>query len=278
MKKRIMACALILALLMGTLCAAVADVTYSAKTPLDGDSAKRKNISRAADAIDEMELEYGESFSFNKVVGARTEKRGYVSAENGRGVKVIGGGVSQVASTLYMALLKLDDAIEYTERKTYGDKFTDDYVSDGDLAIVTDYSAGTDFAFVNYAGDMHISMWISSGYLNCALTLDDDWFDDHSPKTYTASIDIDEDDEDTLHNVELAAGSIYDTTLSHNDKFSFNKLVGPRTEKYGYISGMNGRGVRVTGGGVAQVASVIWLAVKVPSSVRTSSAISWMKS
>lgn len=260
MKRRIMACVLALAMLFTGITVAFAEETYTARTPLDGSSAKRNNISLAIAAIDGTELEYGETFSFNDIVGSRTEKKGYVSATNGRGVKVVGGGVSQVATTLYLALLKLGSDVKFSGLKTYGDKFVENYVSDGDLAIVTDYSDGIDLEFTNRAGHMEIAMWLSSGYVNCSITVDDDnWFDDD---TYTASIDISDNDSKTMKNVTLAAESVYDTTLAKGDKFSFNKIVGPRTEKYGYVSGTNGRGVKVTGGGVAQVASVIWLAVK----------------
>lgn len=268
MKRRILACVLALAMLTGLMSAALADTTYSAKTPINS-TAKRKNILRAADAIDGLELEYGETFSFNDTVGPRTQSRGFVIAENGRGVDVVGGGVAQAAATLYLTLRKLGDDIDFTELYTYGSRFTDDYVSSGDLAVVTDYDADRDFAFRNYAGDLRIAMWVSSGYLNCTVKVKSkksggSWFDDDDdmPEYYTASIDLDDTDDRTLNNIELAAASVYDTTLAKGDKFSFNKVVGPRTEKYGYESGINGRGSKVMGGGVAQVASVIWLAVK----------------
>ena len=69
MKQKIIACALVLAMLAGMLCTALADTTYNARTPLDGDSDKLRNIKLAAEAIDGTELEYGESFSFNDTVG-----------------------------------------------------------------------------------------------------------------------------------------------------------------------------------------------------------------
>ena len=266
MKRRWLSMALIVAIMLMGLNVAWADQTYTAKTPLGSSGAKRNNIQIAADRIDDYEVESGETFSFNKVVGPRTESRGYESAENGRGVRVTGGGVSQVAATLYLALLKMED-VEFTDLHTYGSRFTDDYVSSGDLAVVTDYSAGTDFRFKNHGGDMRISLWLSSNYLNCAITVEGDggsgWFDDDDDDDDGVdTVDVSGNDQDTMDNVILAAGSVFDTTLEHNDRFSFNKVVGPRTEKYGYGSGTNGRGVRVTGGGVAQVASAIWLAVK----------------
>ena len=168
-------------------------------------------------------------------------------------------------------------AIRFNELSTYGARFTDDYVYDGSLAVVTDYSDGMDFRFTNYSEDMLIEMWVGGGYLYCTITMGDDsadgytggWFgpvETPAPAPYitrvhSASIPFGED-PDVSHNVLLAADSINDTTLGPGDVFSFNRVVGPRTGQYGYISGTNGRGVKVTGGGVAQVASVVWLAVK----------------
>ena len=267
MKMRLLACLLAMAVLSGMLCTAMGENTYSARTQVYG-SDKRTNIALAAEALDDTVLKYGETFSFNDTVGPRTRSRGYVSAENGRGVRVIGGGVAQAAATLYMALMKLDDDIEYTALTTYGDRFTDDYVSSGDLAVITDYSSGVDFEFINYAGELRISMWLSGSYLYCMLSVEErsgSWFDDDDddgPELYSAYVDLEEDDDDTLDNVRLACGSVNDTTLARGDTFSFNRIVGPRTRTYGYVTGLNGRGVRVTGGGVAQVASAVWLAVK----------------
>jgi vancomycin resistance protein YoaR len=184
-----------------------------------------------------------------------------VRAENGRGVYVTGGGVGQVASTLYLALKQIGYGIEYDALSTYGDRFTGSYVVDGSLAVLTDYSAGTDFQFTNYASDMRIEMWITGSTLCCTVTLeDDDWFDGDT-RTLSARIPWG-DNRSVLHNIRLAAGSVNDTVLEEGDVFSFNEVVGPRTERYGYITGINGRGAKVTGGGVAQVASAIWMAIK----------------
>ena len=69
---------------------------------------RRHNIALAARAIDGCTLLSGETFSFNNVVGERTEERGYESANiivNGDFVKGVGGGVCQVSTTLYNAVL-----------------------------------------------------------------------------------------------------------------------------------------------------------------------------
>lgn len=69
---------------------------------------RKSNIALAAKSIDKTLLDVGEEFSFNKTVGARTEKRGYKKAKiivDGEFVDGVGGGVCQVSTTLYNAVL-----------------------------------------------------------------------------------------------------------------------------------------------------------------------------
>lgn len=243
---------------------AVGGATYTEYTTMAGASAGvRNNIERAVAAIDGTYVPYGGSFSFNDIVGPRTNAYGYVSGKNGRGVNVVGGGVAQVATTLYLALLDIP-GIVFTEVDTYGDNFTGDYVSDGALAVVTDYSAGTDFQFENYENDLTIYMWTDDDCCYCMIDAGDStaWSDEDG-YTYVAGASFQLTGTAGLkNNVSRAAGSISGVLLATDDVFSFNDLVGPRTEAYGYVSAVNGRGVNVIGGGVAQVASVVWLAVK----------------
>ena len=284
MKRRIIALWVILALIAGALGApaALAESRYTASTPLEDASRNNiKNIERAAAAINGVKVESGGRFSFNEIVGPRTKANGYVPAENARGVSVTGGGVAQVDTTLYLALLRLGSQVKFTHLSTYGSRFEDHYVSDGNKAVITDYSGGTDFEFVNQAGDMKIEMWASSTALNCVVTVDQEsaanWFGDWgsaavstvnptatpAPAIQAVSASISwTGDKGTLKNIRQAAKSIDGTRLATGDIFSFNDVVGARTRKRGYTSGTNGRGVKVTGGGVAQVASVLWLAVK----------------
>ena len=254
--------------------------SYSAQTPLAGSGdAKRRNIALAVEAINGTTIPYGGGFSFNKTVGPRTTGRGYGTAPNGRGAPVTGGGVAQAASTLYLALLQAGDAVKLEPVKTYGSRFTDHYVTDPDQAIVTDYDAGIDLAFTCRAESLTISMWMDEDNVYCTLTTGDGqgapaggWFADapFAPagtvapaRLALASASLDcGGDADVLANVQLAADSISDTTLASGDTFSFNDIVGPREGQYGYVRAVNGRGKRVVGGGVAQVASALWLAVK----------------
>jgi vancomycin resistance protein YoaR len=64
------------------------------------------NIQRAAEMLDGTIVEPGESFSLNDALGKRTVERGFVSAPqifDGRLEDAVGGGISQVATTLYNA-------------------------------------------------------------------------------------------------------------------------------------------------------------------------------
>lgn len=276
-------------LVTGTLLAPVASASdyYSARTPLSGSQAKHNNIDLAVQAITGTTVPYGGTFSFNQTVGARTEARGYQSAPNGRGVVVTGGGVAQVATTLYLTLLKLRGTVEFGTIQTYGANFVDNYVSDSSQAIVTDYNADIDLSFTNYTADMTIEMWASADYVYCSITVGgdaapstgggagtggaDSWFAFTSPtaapslptRQLIATANLYCGDEDNvINNVQLAADSMTDSTLNSGDTFSFNDVVGPRLKKYGYKRATNGRGARIVGGGVAQVATVVWLAVK----------------
>ncbi|MDO4972657.1 MAG: VanW family protein [Eubacteriales bacterium] len=66
------------------------------------------NIQLAASKLDGVVLNPGEIFSYNETVGERTEAAGFLMAaaySNGEVVEELGGGVCQVSSTLYCAVL-----------------------------------------------------------------------------------------------------------------------------------------------------------------------------
>ncbi len=67
-----------------------------------------ENIALATKKLSGVKIENGEVFSFNDVVGQRTEENGFKNApiiKNGRFEDGVGGGVCQVSTTLYNALL-----------------------------------------------------------------------------------------------------------------------------------------------------------------------------
>ena len=106
------------------------------------------NIALATSAINGTVVGVGEGFSFNQVVGKRTEENGYKTAKvivDGAYVDGVGGGVCQVSTTLYNALLLAGltaNACQHT--------LVSNYVLPGFDAMVSD--AGADLTFVNNTG------------------------------------------------------------------------------------------------------------------------------
>lgn len=75
------------------------------KFPNSGEN-RRSNLNLCASRINEYVLYPGETFSYNEVVGARTEEDGFLPAPayvNGDVKDEIGGGACQISSTLYAA-------------------------------------------------------------------------------------------------------------------------------------------------------------------------------
>ena len=123
------------------------DTLAQTSTYLDESNTPRtNNVRLAAASINGTILNPGDEFSYNTVVGERTEARGYKPAGayvNGQVVDEFGGGVCQPSSTLYMAVLRAD--LEVTERHNHS--FTVAYTPLGEDATV-DYG-NLDFRFKN---------------------------------------------------------------------------------------------------------------------------------
>lgn len=170
--KRIIPVLLAICLCMSACFGASASVlTLGSTSTASGSEALYQNIDRAISALDGAVIAKGQTFSFNETVGARTEGNGFVSAPNGNGVRVIGGGVSQVAATLYMALRELGESIAYEERHTFGAAFKAGYAQNVADTVLTDYARGLDFRFTNgHTENLAISMWRSGNVLFCQLT------------------------------------------------------------------------------------------------------------
>lgn len=104
------------------------------------------NIAIALSKIAGKILAPGETFSFNEIVGPRTEKEGYKTAHiyyQGEVIDGIGGGICQVSTTLYNAALLAD--LDIVERKNH--MFTVGYVPQGRDATIS--YGGTDLKFTN---------------------------------------------------------------------------------------------------------------------------------
>lgn len=111
-----------------------------------GQVGRTYNIKVAASALDGLLIAPGEEFSFNRVVGPRSSEAGYKNANviiNNELVEGLGGGVCQVSSTLYNAVLLAD--LQVTERSNHS--LPVGYVPVGRDATVV-YGA-LDFRFVN---------------------------------------------------------------------------------------------------------------------------------
>lgn len=104
------------------------------------------NVALAAEKMNGTVLAPGEVFSYNDVVGERTVKNGFKMAavyENGKSVDGIGGGVCQVSTTLYSAVLYAD--LKIVSRQNHSLPVS--YVPLGQDATVVDGSI--DFKFSN---------------------------------------------------------------------------------------------------------------------------------
>ncbi len=78
--------------------------TYYSSSSLE----RKHNIYLASKSIDNYLVDVGAEFSFNRAVGKRTKERGYQNAKiifNGDFIDGVGGGVCQVSTTLYNAVL-----------------------------------------------------------------------------------------------------------------------------------------------------------------------------
>lgn len=121
--------------------------TFTTTTTSNKD--RNTNISLASAALDGLVIKPGEEFSFNNTTGNRTLEKGYRPAGaylNGKLVEEPGGGVCQVSSTLYNAVIFA--GLETTERHAHS--FEPSYVTPGEDAMVSyDGYAGPDMKFVN---------------------------------------------------------------------------------------------------------------------------------
>ena len=113
---------------------------------LDNSPGRLTNIRLTAKLINNTVLESGQEFSFNKLTGEPTAARGFqpatVFGDNGNKAEEIGGGMCQVSSTLYNAVLAAN--LTVTERHPHSQPVN--YVSPGrDATTYTD----KDLRFIN---------------------------------------------------------------------------------------------------------------------------------
>ena len=117
------------------------------KTTYDGGNVDRStNLRLACKKINGKVILPGETFSYNKTLGPRTAAAGYKNAaiySGGEVVDGLGGGICQISSTLYNAVLRAN--LEIVERRNH--QFVTSYVEAGMDATVV--YGSIDFKFKN---------------------------------------------------------------------------------------------------------------------------------
>ena len=101
------------------------------------ESGRQNNISIACSTLNDTTIENGKTFSFSKTVGKATSGKGYKKADvfrNGNVIDALGGGLCQVSTTLYNAVLKVKD-LKVTERHPHSNKVP--YIKSGKDAAVS---------------------------------------------------------------------------------------------------------------------------------------------
>lgn len=140
------------------------DTLSSFDSPHVWNPTRTHNLELAAEAIDGFILKPGATFSFNEVVGERTAEKGYGEAGvyvGGKTENQLGGGVCQVASTLFYCTIKAN--LEVVERAEH--QFTPSYIPWGMDATV--YWGYLDYKFRNNtAFPIRIDASVSDGYVH----------------------------------------------------------------------------------------------------------------
>ena len=132
-----------------------------------GEVGRTKNVTLAARAINNIVLENGQVFSYNGIVGERSTARGYAGAKvyaNGEVVEGLGGGICQVSSTLYNAVLYAD--LQIVSRTCHSLPVA--YVPLGRDATVA--YGSIDFKFKNqYDSPVKVSSSVGGGVLTVSI-------------------------------------------------------------------------------------------------------------
>jgi vancomycin resistance protein YoaR len=172
------------------------------KTGFSSSTKNRKyNIRFGADKINGTILKPGEIFSTNAVLGKRTRKNGWKSAgayEGGEVVMQAGGGVCQLSSTLFNAVLKAD--LEIVERRNHSMPVS--YLARGLDATINSVGNIIDFKFKNNtSGDIIILAYTEGNTLTMEI--------------YGVPFETDEYDEIKVRTKQISSTSI--TTIYTDD-------------------------------------------------------------
>ena len=138
--------------------------TYETKIATSSTEGRFENIRIGTEKFDRLTIKSGESVSFNKVTGKRTTANGFQVALElayGQYVEGVGGGICQVSSTLYNAVINA--GLEVTKRTQHSRPSS--YVPLGLDATVSDDRL--DFVFKNTTS---ADIYIESKYYNKGKT------------------------------------------------------------------------------------------------------------
>ena len=132
-----------------------------------GDANRNANIALAAKSINSTVLMPGEVFSYNDLIGECSTKTGYKTATiylNGKLSTGVGGGICQVSTTLYNAVLRAN--LEIVQRRNHSLGVT--YVPAGQDAMV---NIGTsDFKFKNNREyPIKVVAYVGTGSITCQI-------------------------------------------------------------------------------------------------------------
>jgi vancomycin resistance protein YoaR len=123
------------------------------------------NVHLMADILNGYRIGPGATFSFNQAVGPRTADRGFLEGqaiENGLLVPSIGGGVCQVATTVFDASLQGGYPTAYRQNHSF---YIDHYPTGLDATVA---DGGPDFSFVN---DTKHTIVVQTSYTDQTLTV-----------------------------------------------------------------------------------------------------------
>ena len=111
--------------------------SFSTRLPNDTE-ARDDNIKLACKTLNGTEVKAGETLSFWDVLGCPTKEKGYEKAKtftsDGEVTQSYGGGLCQLSTTIYNAVLKVDD-LEVKERHEHSREVP--YIKDGKDAAVS---------------------------------------------------------------------------------------------------------------------------------------------
>jgi vancomycin resistance protein YoaR len=189
----------------------ITELVSSFTTPYQCCQPRVTNIKRGAELLDGMIIPPNGRFSLNEALGERTAERGFVEAPQiagGRLEDAVGGGVSQIATTLYNAAFFAGlEIVTHTPHEFYISRYPpgrEATVSFGgpELIFVNDWEAG--ILIDAYAGDSGITIRFFSSKLGRRVETSSSEPSEYvEPKTIT---EVDEDLEPGAREVTQEAG------------------------------------------------------------------------